>query len=245
MTILPRPRPRQLYAFVTALIASAAVSIASAATANAADYQDMTLADGTSVTYALVLPADFDPNQSYPAILAFPPGPQTRAMVDAGLNGYWEAEARRRGFIVVSPVAPGGDLFFRGSASLVHEFLDRIDELLPIKDHRFHVAGISNGGLSAFRAALDHPDLFLSLTALPGFPPGENDLDRLANLSEMTVNMFVGEFDGGWVSRMQNTADLLTDLGHPPLFEILPGEGHVMQAIAGTGASRLFDLLPD
>ncbi len=34
-----------------------------------------------------------------------------------------------------------------------------------------HLAGVSYGGLSAYRVITEYPDRFLSLTVLPGVPP--------------------------------------------------------------------------
>ncbi|MFQ5426880.1 MAG: hypothetical protein ACE5EV_07350, partial [Gaiellales bacterium] len=154
----------------------------------------LTLPDGTAVEYTTVLPADFTPGEERPVLLAFPPGGQQQDEVDFGLDVYWSAEAQRRGWIVVSPVAPAGGLFFAQSASLVPDLVDALGSLYPPEGGRMHVAGISNGGLSSFRAAIDNPDLFSSLLVLPGFPPDESDyehLDRLAG--SVPVTMYVGE----------------------------------------------------
>ena len=104
------------------------------------------------------------------------------------------------------------------------------------------MGGISNGGISAFAAAIDHPDLFLSITVLPGIPPGGND--DLAAIQHIKVNMFAGVFDTAWVERMIETNAALAALGADVFMEIVPGAGHTMPSLAGPGASRLFDLLP-
>lgn len=44
------------------------------------------LADATTLQYAVALPDDFDPQREYPVLLALPPGPQTREMVQLGLD---------------------------------------------------------------------------------------------------------------------------------------------------------------
>ena len=41
----------------------------------------------------------------------------------------------------------------------------------PPEGGRFHVGGISNGGLSSFRVAVESPERFASLVVLPGFAP--------------------------------------------------------------------------
>ena len=54
----------------------------------AAEYQSFAAADGTRIDYAVVLPQDYRPGESYPVMLAFPPGPQTKAMVEAGVEPF-------------------------------------------------------------------------------------------------------------------------------------------------------------
>ncbi len=85
-------------------------------------YFEMTMADGTVLEYGVVLPNGFVDGETYPLLLAFPPGPQTRSMVVAG-NGYWGAEAQARGWVVVSPVAPNETLFFQGSEQYLPRFI--------------------------------------------------------------------------------------------------------------------------
>jgi len=100
--------------------------------------------------------------------------------------------------------------------------------------------GVSNGSISSFTAALDHPELFLSITVMPGFPRD----DDLAPIGHMKINMFAGETYTPWVAQMIRTNDGLTALGADVFIEIVPGAGHTMPSLAGPGAARLFDLLP-
>jgi pimeloyl-ACP methyl ester carboxylesterase len=204
-------------------------------------YQTMTLRSGTILEYGLVVPADFDPAKRYPILLALPPGPQTKEMVQWGLENYWAQEALRRGWIILSPVAPAGVLFFQGAEGIIPEFLSRTATLLKPEGGKYHLAGVSNGGISAFRVALNQPELFSSLMVLPGFPQNDNDFERLNNLTGLPVVMFVGENDDGWVQRMEATAERLTELGGQAELEIVPGENHVIQSLSG--GVRLFDLL--
>ena len=208
-----------------------------------ADYQQFRTPTGTLIDYAVVLPADIDPAKTYPAILAFPPGPQTKSMVDVGLQSYWEQQASSRGFIVVSPSAPNGVLFFQGSETEIPALLAHLRATLPIAPDGFHVAGLSNGGLSAFRVALAQPAEFQSLTVLPGYPPSQQEWENLASLDGIAINMFVGAIDASWRRNMERTVAELERLGQTPHFEILPAEGRVLRGIAGPGANRIFDLL--
>src|SRR4051812_8306489 len=68
---------------------------------------------GTSVHHKIVLPVGHDPAKAYPAILALGGGPQTMNTVDNILNRNFRDEAEKRGYIVVAPAAPDGQLFFQ------------------------------------------------------------------------------------------------------------------------------------
>lgn len=197
-------------------------------------YHEMALADGeTTIEYALVLPPEFDPSQSYPILLALPPGPQTRTMVDNGLRLYWEPGAFKNGWIVVSPVAPGGILFFRGSEAFLPEFLDNISAMYPPEGDKFHVGGISNGGISAFRVATMMPERVHSVLAVPGVPANESDFEKLNLLVDIPVAMHVGENDTGWLDRMEETEAELQRLGGDVSLTVAGGEGHVIQGLSG------------
>ncbi len=206
----------------------------------AAEYQSFVTTDGTRIDYAVVLPEDYQPGKPYPVMLAFPPGPQTQAMVEAGLR-YWEGEGSRRGYVVVSPVAPPQGLFFRGGAAYLSDIFAEIADNYEISGGKVHVSGISNGGISAFHAAAAFPSLIASITVLPGFPVAGNQV--LKRLTDVPLIMFAGERDQTWISWMDATAEEMRRLGGDVHYEIVPGEGHVIQSLAGRNASRLFDLI--
>src|SRR5260370_4769514 len=48
---------------------------------------------GVSVHYKVILPKSYDPSKAYPAVLAFPGGPQTMATVDNAIARNWRDEA--------------------------------------------------------------------------------------------------------------------------------------------------------
>lgn len=220
------------------------VLAASAAAAGAAEIRGLTLADGTRVAYGLVLPEGYTAEQTWPAVLAFPPGSQTLSMVETGLRNWWESEGARRGFVVVSPAAPNGELFFLGSRAHIAPFLDAVIAEHNLDPAQIHVGGISNGGISAFAAALDHPDRFLSLTALPGFPPQGTEPADLERLAGLRVTMFAGEEDPVWAREMASLAAYLTSIGQEPYLEVVPGAGHTIGELTGPGAARIYDRLP-
>jgi len=203
-------------------------------------YQSLDLAGGAKLEFALVLPEGFDPSATYPVLLALPPGAQNRAMVEAGLSRYWGDAAGARGWIVVSPIAPGGVMFFLGSEKFIPPLLDAIQKRFHIEGGKFHLAGVSNGGRSAFRVALDFPDRFHSLTVLPGFPPTAHDEARLERLRGMPVHMFAGGADRQWAAAERATKKRLDTLGIKASVEVFPGEGHIPRSMT---AGRFMDLI--
>src|SRR5215831_14442857 len=96
-----------------------------------------------TVHYKVVLPGNYDPSKAYPAIVALGGGPQDMRTVDSILSRNFRAEAEKRGYIVVAPAAPDGDLFFEDGARIFPEFLKLILADYKIQDNKFHIAGPS------------------------------------------------------------------------------------------------------
>ena len=149
-----------------------------AQTVFAAEFKTITLPDQTVLTYAVAHPADFDPQAEHPVLLALPPGGQDTAMVSAGLDAFWEVEGTKRGYVVVSPAAPAGELFMREGRRHIAPFLDHVRATYRIAGGKLDLVGVSNGGLSAFAAALDNPDAFKTITVVPGLSAGQPGLRR-------------------------------------------------------------------
>lgn len=202
-------------------------------------YYQMIMADGTDLEYGVVLPTNYQEGVTYPILLALPPGPQTKSMVYFGIDGYWGHEAQSRGWIVISPIAPNGNLFFRESGKYIPEFLDRIEAIYSPKGDKFYIGGVSNGGISAFHLAIDQPNRFQKIVVLPGFPQ-QAYFEQLEKISHIPVYMFVGEEDRDWVAQMEKTEGELNRLGGQVFLEVAPNEGHVLHSLTG---QRLFDIL--
>src|SRR4029077_6907797 len=178
-----------------------AVLVALPAIATAHETRSFTLPDGTTIQYVLVLPDGYDPAQKYGALLASPGGEQTVARAVATVERFWEPEAVKRGVIVVAPAAPtpGRPYYMgEGSVNLIPDIVAAMRAAYPIKDGQMHLAGHSNGGITAFRAAIRWPELFQSLTVIAGVPVERVDFDRLDRLKGMRISLFVGIADYDW-----------------------------------------------
>ena len=195
----------------------------------------------TTVYYKVVLPNGYDPSKTYPAILALGGGPQSMSTVDSVLARNLRAEAERRGYIVVAPAAPDGDLFFESGARIFPEFLKKILADYKIQNNKFHIAGPSNGGIAAFHVAAANPQYFLSVTAFPGYM-WEPSTAKLQAISKMCVFMYVGELDEYmWHDEMKREAEFLQSIGTVARYTVEKGQPHRLETLAGDNAKRLFE----
>jgi poly(3-hydroxybutyrate) depolymerase len=229
-------------AFAVAALAAAAAIVATTHRASAEVSGELTKKIGaTTVHYKVVLPGGYDPAKAYPAILAFGGGPQTMNTVDGVLNRNLRDEAEKRGYIVVAPAAPNGQLFFERGADIFPEFLKQILADYRIEGGKFHIVGPSNGGIAAFHVAAANPQYFLSVTAFPGYMwmPSAAKLDAI---SKMCVFMYVGENDEyRWHGEMFRETEYLKSKGTVARYTVERGEPHRLETLAGANAKRLFE----
>jgi poly(3-hydroxybutyrate) depolymerase len=197
---------------------------------------------GTKVHYKVVLPNNYDAAKAYPGILGFGGGPQTMNVVDSVISRNFRDQAEKRGYIVVVPAAPDGQLFFEGGERIFPEFLKQILADYKIEDNKFHIAGPSNGGIASFHVASLNPQYFLSITAFPGYLWEETPA-HIQAISKMCINMFVGELDPmGWQELMQKQTAEFRAKGIDAHYTVEKGQPHRLETLAGANAGRLFDL---
>ena len=196
------------------------------------------------VNYRVVLPDGYDRARAYPAILAFTGGSQNERAVNTHLERFWTAEAEQRGYIVVSPAAPSEGLYFQRGAAVFPEFLDEILSTYDIEDGKFHVAGASNGGLSAFHVAASYPGYFKSVSGFPGYMP-QASTARIEALRPMCIYMHVGERDPSWLRSMESQAEQFERNGLQVRYQVEQDQEHFIRSLSGSGATRLFDQIEE
>lgn len=196
-----------------------------------------TKVNGVTINYAVAKPANVVKGETRKVLLAFPPGGQTADLVDVGLAKYWAAEGTKRGWVVISPAAPTTGLFYSGSSQLIAPFLDRALAAVGVTPSEVALGGISNGGLSAFRAAVDRPTFYSAIATLPGAIPGTADDNTIASLKRMRVGLWVGGNDASWRTPSQHIYDTLAGLSSVKTdvhLRILPGQGHFLEGVTPT-----------
>jgi hypothetical protein len=195
----------------------------------------------TDVHYKVVLPDGYDAAKAYPGVIVLGGGPQTMEVVDRTIERNFRAEAERRGYIVIAPAAPGGDLFFEGGERIFPEFLKAAVAEYKIADGKFHIAGPSNGGIAALHVAAANPGYFVSVTAFPGYM-WEPSNKKLLAIAKMCVYFYVGENDEyRWHDEMKREAEFLSSHGAIAKYSVEKGQPHRIETLAGANASRLFD----
>jgi len=224
------------YFWVPALV----IGLLAAQSASAEVVEKTRTIAGLSVTYKVVLPNGYDPAKAYPAVLAFSGGSQAENTVQMDLRRNWREQAERRGYIVVIAAAPNGQLFFEGGERIFPEFFRVILNDYKILDGKFHVAGPSNGGISAFFIAARYPQYFVSVTGFPGYLPDATPA-RIKALSPLCVYMFAGEQDREWSAAMNEQSKAFLAQGLKVQTSVEKGQPHLIGTLAGDGASRLFD----
>jgi poly(3-hydroxybutyrate) depolymerase len=227
--------------WMLAVAATAAIAMSAMQPFHAEQFEKTKKVGGTTVHYKVVLPNGYDPATAYPGILALGGGPQTMNTVDSVLSRNFRAEAEKRGYVVVAPAAPDGQLFFEDGARIFPDFLRMILADYRIQGNKFHIAGPSNGGIAAFHIAAANPQYFLSVTAFPGYM-WEPSPAKLQAISKICVFMYVGELDEyRWHDEMKKEAELLRAKGTVARYAVEKGQPHRLETLAGTNAVRLFD----
>jgi pimeloyl-ACP methyl ester carboxylesterase len=126
--------------------------------------------------YMVLLPPEYHPLRSYPAVLALHSGRgNTSAERMRGAIDWWASEAARRGYIVVAPEynLPGqaADYRYQPSEHAAAELALR-DALrrFAIDSDRVFLGGQLLGGHMAWDFGLGHPDLFAGVAVVSGLP---------------------------------------------------------------------------
>jgi len=193
---------------------------------------------GLRVTYKVVLPNGYESSKTYPLVLVFTGGPQTLQIATSTVDADWRSEAERRGYIVVAPASPNGELFFEGADRIFPAFLDQM-----LRDYhvgKVHVAGHSNGGLSAFHIAARYPKYFATVTGYPGLLDGP-DAGLANTIKDKCLFMHVGDRDSGWMPAMQDQAKDLSSRGFRIRITVEKNQVHRLKAQEIDLSRRLFE----
>ncbi len=167
-------------------------------------------------------------------LIVFPPGGQTPEL-ERLMRSMFAAEATRRGWVVVTPRPPEGKLFPRAMKELFPALLEEMDKAVRAADGRYHVAGPSNGGMSAFAFAAMYPERTASVMGFPGALPVRTDERAFGQkLKDVPIRMWVGEQDDfTWRRSMEAVETFGKKYGLDVVATSVNGQGHVIQSLSG------------
>lgn len=222
-------------------LAAAGLLLAVAAPAAAEMLEKTGRFGGLSMTYKVVLPDGYDPTREYPAVVVFTGGPQQLRGAENTVNSDWRAEAERRGYIVISPATPNGEMFYAGADRVFPAFFDQLLRDYKVKGRKFHIAGHSNGGFSAFHVAGQHPRYVATVTGYPGLFNGDADLAKAPALKRVCLFMHVGDRDPWWLAGMEQQAQTLKRQGYRITIAVEKNQSHRLRAADVNLSARLFD----
>src|ERR1700744_5720326 len=220
--------------------AAVTLTLIAAGSAHAAILSKSDRFAGTTVDYKVLLPPGYDAAKAYPVVLVFTGGAQGIEAAENTLKADWQGEAEKRGYILVRPAAPDGALFFQGGDKVFPAFLDMIRKTWKVQG-KIHIAGHSNGGLSAFHIAAKYPAYFSTVTGYPGLYHDNPEADWPAGLKGMCLYMHVGDHDPEWRDAMASEAKQMSAAGFRIKFTVEPNSTHRLKAAELGLSKRLFD----
>ena len=120
--------------------------------------------------YMVLLPPEYHPLRSYPAVVSLHDGLGPRRAID-----WWAKEAARRGYIVIAPEymrqgMPPDYRYSQPEHAAVELALRDARKRYAIDSDRVGLHGVLLGGQMALDFGLAHPDLFAGVASVSGVP---------------------------------------------------------------------------
>ena len=190
------------------------------------EWVQITYGDEIRIDVAVFRPEGYSDSGSHPLLLALPWGAGTPGLVLGMVDAYWNAEASRRGYIVVSPSIRGSSLGTEAHR-LLPALFSWLDDHLSYDPERVAVVGASNGGRGVFHSLAWDPARFAAAIGMPGSYSGP--ADAFETFAGKPVWLMVGEMDTGWHRRTETTKATLEAAGITTRVDVIRGQGHVLR----------------
>lgn len=189
-------------------------------------FDSVTLDNGTQIPYSFHLPDNYDPQKSYPILIA--PGDGTPG---SDFSFFWRgANTAKYGWILVESPA----VFQEDRGKKTEALLSALESNFSAEGGKFHAIGWSANSGSVFRKVMSMPDRFHSITGIPGHPSNRQE-SELIKLKNIRVHFIVGANDGYWLNQAKSTEAALKELEVNVLLDIIPKGGHVLKELRGDG----------
>jgi tetratricopeptide (TPR) repeat protein len=195
------------------------------------EYKKITARNGIHIKYHIIYPDRYEQSKTYPTMLAYPPGSQGKASANWALSELWGEEAKKKGWVIVVPVAPSNGWINHPSHHALNDLLKHVQEKHHIEGGKFHMVGFGSGARPAATFALMSKQYFQSLTTVSSDAWDRWDVEDLASFKSMPVKMIVGENDTHGVAVANRTQKSFKKHQVKSELEIIPHEGRSLPGL--------------
>ncbi len=201
-------------------------------------YETIKARNGVEIEYTVVLPENYNPSHTYPALVSFAPGGWGTASCDWSLEHLWGASTSSSGWIAVHLVAPDRGWMTHPSHHALEELLDDIMEDHHIEGDKFHLVGFNNGARPATTYSGMSKRYFQSLTTVNNRGIARWDDDELRSFSQKRVFLLVCGEDDYTLELTHKVEALMSQGGTEVKLTVLDGEGRVPASMLDGGLMR-------
>jgi predicted peptidase len=203
------------------------------------DFEARSYTDGTfTIPYRLFVPADYDPEQSYPLVLFLHGAGERGTDNRLQLTGQTaplvfvrpENQAQWPCFMLAPQCPPGGNwanLVQEQPATPMRLALESITDLMNefnIDPDRLYITGLSMGGFGTWDTITRYPGLFAAAVPIAG----GGDVSLAYRCAQTPIWAFHGDADRTVpVERTREMIAAVIAAGGNPLYTEYPGAGHV------------------
>lgn len=185
--------------------------------------------DGQSITFQIRLPERFSPNQTYPVAV----GPSEVKGKDTE-SFYWKGIKNNQEWILIGYELWHGKRIASDWRLLANYLLEQYQ----VEGRAFHTVGFSANSSPVVELVLAAPDLFRSITLIPGYQNASQS--QLLKAQHVKFNFICGSADTYWLRNARSMHEKLKSLGMESTLEIVEGQGHILYDWVGeTFVSKL------
>jgi predicted esterase len=166
--------------------------------------------NGKNYPYALYVPAEAKPGDSYPLIVVL------HGMGGSGGNTIpkW-VDRLAEDFIILCPSYPMGAWWAQPAEDLVLQLIQEVQAKYPVDPNRVFLSGLSNGAIGAYMIGMFYPDLFAGIIPIAsGITP--RYMHFLVNLKNTPIYIIQGVHDPVFPIKLtRRVHQILRDMKYP------------------------------
>jgi hypothetical protein len=197
------------------------------------EYRELKARNGIRMQFSVIEPAGFDPERSYPVLVAFSPGSGPRS-TDWMLDELWSGVEEQADWIVVSLVAPESKGWYtHPSHHALEDVLKKLQKEYKVAGGNFHLFGFASGCGAAMTYSGMSRKYFQTMTLVSSTGWGNYDDSDYDGWRDMPVHQIVGE--SSYTLELDRAAhERLTAVGCKSHLEVIPDNGLLVTSLRGT-----------